>query len=65
MNDAVRAKKIADLIAGCNTDHRGDLLQMVAEDLRMQTQWFTATCIDAAASAYRGEPRLYGRGAQP
>lgn len=52
MNDATRARKIAELIVGCDTDYRGDLLKMVADELRANGQNFTATCIDAAAKAY-------------
>ena len=52
MNDAVRALKIAELIAGCHTDYRGDLLTAVADELRVRGQHYTARCVEAAAKAY-------------
>lgn len=48
-----RARMIADAIAECDTDYRGDLLTLVSQELRRRhTQFFTAKCIDAASLVY-------------
>lgn len=46
MNDATRALKIAELIAECDSEYRGDLLVSVAEELRLQNQWYTAAALE-------------------
>lgn len=46
------AKMIAEAITAVDTDDRGDLFVLVSRELRKNTQFFTATCIDAASLMY-------------
>lgn len=47
------AEQIAEILASCDTDFRGDMLWLVARDLRQKHhQFFTATCLDAASLMY-------------
>jgi hypothetical protein len=44
---------IADLLKKCPTEGRGELLTLTAAHLRQNSQFYTATLIEAAAESYQ------------
>lgn len=59
------AGKVAEMIDACDTDYRGDLFVLVAQELRRRGQFFTASAVSAASMYYgtSGErlEELHGR----
>lgn len=47
-----RAKQIGEIILSTGTEHRGELMWKVAEYLRHNAQYFTASCLEGGAEMY-------------
>ena len=60
MNLEEQAKKISKLIAEVDTDHRGNLLVLVGNDLRLQAQGFTGNLIRSTGYEYGVDPKKPG-----